>query len=268
MTGHDVTPAIAPDLLWLEQTYRVRFDEATPDGLVKTSALLGYLGDVAWRHSEVLGFPRDWYRERGLAWVVRAIDVALVAPIHDGDELRVSTRLAGFRRVMCRRRSELRAVDGSIAGEVSVDWAMTDGRAPIRIPVDFTEVPGVDRAPFTPTRVDLPPSPPGVAGLPLVPRLRELDPQGHVNNAVYLDWMDEAVAAASGSDDVRAPERRYRLEYLRPAGPGAALRSLAWRDGGGWAWRLVDEAGDVLRGRLDPPGGDPLTGSSGAAKII
>lgn len=263
MTRDDVVAGNAPVPLWLDHAYHVRFDEATPDGLVKTSALLGYLGDVAWRHSEVLGFPRAWYRERGLAWVVRAIDLALAAPIHDGDELRVSTRIAGFRRVMCRRQSELRAVDGSIAGKVSVDWAMTDGRAPIRIPVDFMEIPGVDLSPFTPTRVDLPSVPPGVVGRPLVPRLRELDPQGHVNNAVYLDWMDEAVVAAGGPDDVRAPQRRYRLEYLRPAGPGAALRSVAWRDGGGWAWRLADDAGDLLRGRLVPLEDAPLTGVTG-----
>ena len=257
MTWPDIAPAGAPDSLSLEQAYRVRFDEATPDGLVKTSALMGYVGDVAWLHSEVLGFPRAWYRERGLAWVVRAIDVALAEPIHDGDELRVSTRIAGFRRVMCRRQSELRAVDGTRTGNVSVDWAMTDGRAPIRIPADFTSIPGIDLAPFSPTRVDLPPSPEGTVERPLVPRLRELDPQGHVNNAIYLDWMDEAVAASSGADAVRAAARRYRLEYLRSAGPGAALTSAAWRDGAGWAWRLADDVGDLVRGRLDHPGETP-----------
>jgi acyl-CoA thioesterase FadM len=267
MTQPAVAPGISSDLLWLEQAYRVRFDEATPDGLARTSALLGYLADVAWRHSEVLGFPRPWYRERGLAWVVRAIDLALGLPIHDGDEVRVSTRIAGFRRVMCRRRSEIRAADGTVVANVSVDWAMTDGRAPIRIPVDFTEIPGVDLAPFTPTRVDLPPAPHDVVSRSLEPRLRELDPMGHVNNAVYLDWMDEAITIAGGADDVRAAARRYRLEYLRSAGPGAALRSLAWREAGGWAWRLADDAGDLLRGRLDrPTAAESNRQSDGAAR--
>jgi hypothetical protein len=63
--------------------------------------------------------------------------------------------------------------------------------------------------------------------------------------------MDEAIAIAGGPGDVRAAARRYRLEYLRSAGPGGALRSLAWRQAGGWAWRLADDAGDLLRGRLD-----------------
>jgi len=270
MTASDTEPNRASDtprdILRVEQEYRVRFDEATPDGLAKTSALLGYLQDVAWRHSEVLGFPRAWYRERGLAWVVRAIDVTLAAPIHDGDELRVSTRIAGFRRVTARRRSELRAADGAKIGDVTVDWAMTDGRAPTRIPADFTSVPGIDLSPFAPTRVDLSPAPPGAVELRLVPRLRELDPVGHLNNGVYLDWLDEAVAVAGGADDVCAAARRYRTEYLRAAGPGVALRSIAWRDGAGWAWRLADDAGDLARGRLDPASRS-LTGSPGGEAI-
>ena len=240
------------DILRLEGAYRVRFDEATPDGLAKTSALLGYLGDVAWRHSEVLGFPRGWYRQRGLAWVVRAIDLDLVAPIRDGDEIRVSTRIAGFRRVLCRRHSELRGADGAPAGDASVDWAMTDGRAPTRIPGDFARIPGIDMTAFAPTRVDLPPAPASAVELGLVPRLRELDPVGHVNNSVYLDWLDEAVAATGGIEQVRAARRRYRVAYLRSAGPGDALRSIAWSDGAGWAWRLADDAGDLVVGRLDP----------------
>jgi len=239
------------DALRIEEAYRVRFDEATPDGLARTSALLGYLQDVAWRHSELLGFPREWYAERGLAWVVRAIEVTLAAPIRDGDRLRVSTRIVGFRRVMARRHSELRAADDTPAGDVRVDWAMTDGRVPVRVPGEIAGLPGIDPVPFTPLRVDLPPAPPGALELRLVPRLRELDPMGHANNGVYLDWLDEAVTTAGGADDVRASARRYRVEYLRPAGPGVALRSVAWRDEPGWAWRLADGAGDLARGRLD-----------------
>jgi acyl-CoA thioesterase FadM len=248
--GPDPERAMSPDRLRIEEAYRVRFDEATPDGLARTSALLGYLQDVAWRHSEVLGFDRAWYAERGLAWVVRAIEVTLAAPIRDGDRLWVSTRIVGFRRVMARRHSELRAADDTPVGDVSVDWAMTDGRAPVRVPGEIAGLPGIDPVPFTPLRVDLPPAPPDARQLEIVPRLREMDPMGHANNGVYLDWLDEAITAAGGANDVRAAARRYRVEYLRAAGPGVALRSVAWRDGPGWAWRLVDDAGDLARGRL------------------
>ncbi len=247
-----VEPSLPFPPLRIEQAYRVRFDEATPDGLAKMSALLGYLQDVAWRHSELLGFPREWYAERGLAWVVRAMELTLAAPIRDGDQLWVSTRIVGFRRVMARRHSELRAADGKLAGDASVDWAMTDGRALVRVPGEIAGIPGVDLSPFVPARVNLPPAPPDASETQLVPRLRELDPMGHANNGVYFDWLDEAVATAGGADDARSVARHYRVEYLRAAGPGRALASVAWRDGPGWAWRLADDAGDLVRGRLDP----------------
>ena len=49
-----------------EARYRVRFDEAGPDGHLRTSGLMRYAQDVAWQHSAALGFGRDWYLERGL----------------------------------------------------------------------------------------------------------------------------------------------------------------------------------------------------------
>jgi hypothetical protein len=81
---------------------------------------------------------------------------------------------------------------------------------------------------------------------------------GHANNGVYLDWLDETVAAAGagGEAAIMALPRTYRLEYLRPAGPAMELVSAAWPEaanGGGWAYRLADAAGaDLLRGRLVP----------------
>ena len=80
----------------------------------------------------------------------------------------------------------------------------------------------------------------------------------HVNNAAYLDYLEEAVLAAGsrGSASISAIPRRVRLEYLVAAAPGARLLGAAWRgtpDGEmtGWAWRLSNEDDQELaRGRL------------------
>ena len=67
-----------------ETSYRVRFDEAGPNGLLRASGLLRYAQDIAWMHSEALGFDRAWYRERELAWLVRAAEVTVGSGIAMG----------------------------------------------------------------------------------------------------------------------------------------------------------------------------------------
>ena len=47
----------------------------------------------------------------------------------------------------------------------------------------------------------------------------------HVNNAVYADWLEEAVIAAGGRAAVRAIPRLARLEYARAAEPGATVEA-------------------------------------------
>ena len=104
---------------------------------------------------------------------------------------------------------------------------------------------------FEPTRVDPGDPPAGAIRRSFDVRLHELDPMGHVNNAVYLDWLDEAVDLVEPSA-IRAVPRRYRLEYRAAASPGATLVGLGLGRAAGWSYRLADDAGRLcLGGRLD-----------------
>ena len=60
----------------------------------------------------------------------------------------------------------------------------------------------------------------------------------HVNNAVYADWLDEAVIAAGDRAATRAIPRLARLEYAAPA----AARLGGRGRGVAGARRLVDAA--------------------------
>jgi acyl-CoA thioesterase FadM len=260
---HDASPP-APELVaGVSMPYRARFDECTPAGTLRTSAFLRYAQDMAWVHSERLGFGRDWYAERGLAWLVRGVELAVLGPVVLGEELVVTTAVTGFRKVWARRRSEMRSSDGSVAGWVHTDWVMTDARGmPTRVPAEFPAAFSVPPGGFDPVKVALPPPPAGAAGPSFPVRPHELDPMAHVNNAVYLDLLEEAVLGAGGDLAVVAVPRRYRLEYLLPAAPGSRLTAAAWHldaDAAGpeasrapWGFELQDEAGrELARGRLD-----------------
>jgi len=219
LTGQQARPVPGVDNGYLAG-YRVRFDEAGADGLLRTSALLRYAQDVAWRHSEQLGFDRAWYQERGLGWVVRGCELEVREQIPIGQTLRVSTAVVGHRRIWARRLGECRLADDRVAATVTTDWVLLDARnRVVRIPADF----GVA---FTNPEVRseiLRVAP--AAGAPaatLVLRVRpsDLDPLDHVNNAVYLDWLEEALEAAGWAAAIAGLPRTYRLEYLASAARG------------------------------------------------
>lgn len=250
--------------------YRVRFDEAGPDGQIRTAALLRYAQDVAWRHSEQLGFDRAWYQARGLGWVVRGVGLELHEPIPMGHTLRVSTAVVGHRRIWARRLGDCRLADGRLAARVTTDWVLLDARNRIvRIPDDFgiaftnPEVRGeILRVP--------PPGGPRAYALELDVRPSDLDPLDHVNNAVYVDWLDEALAAAgwqpASNGTAATPDsqhataaRTLRLEYLASAEGGDHVVVELHGEPDAWSARIRrPDGGDLVRatGATTPPAGE------------
>jgi acyl-ACP thioesterase len=222
--------------------YRVRFDEAGPDGRLRTSGLLRYAQDVAWQHSEALGFDRAWYAARRLTWLVRGAEIEVSGGARMGALLDVSTEVLGYRKVWARRRSEMRLMDGSLAAWVHTDWLLIDdmGR-PTRIPSEISHLLAAPVISAALVRVDTGPPPSAAAVRRFVVRPQEIDPLDHVNNAVYVDWLEEGIADAGGSTDGL---RRYRLEYAAAAEPAEELERVTWPFEDGWAHQV--RRGDLV----------------------
>jgi acyl-CoA thioesterase FadM len=262
MTAAGSNPLAVDAARTFEADYRVRFDEAGPTGNLRTSGYMRYAQDVAWRHSDALSFGREWYAARALTWLVRAAELAILVDVPMGTVLTARTRVVGMRRVFARRRGEFRLPDGRLAAWVHTDWVMIDGRGALtRIPPIFGDMFGGDSMTGQVGRVALPPSPAGTPVRRFTVRPHELDPMDHVNNAVYLDWLEEAILDAApddgGSTAIARHPRHYRLEFALAAAAGAEIEASAWADNGGWCQRLVDAAtgADLFRARLEPGDG-------------
>jgi acyl-CoA thioesterase FadM len=234
--------------------YRARFDECGPDAILRASALLRWAQDIAWIHSERLGFGRDWYVERGLAWVVRGLALAIVDPIRMGASVEVTTSVPAFRKVMARRRTEVRAADGTLAAWADTDWVMTDiaRGMPTRVPDLFPTLFPLAEQSFEPTRVAPSTIPEVAIRRPITVRPHEVDPMVHANNATYLDWLEEALGDGPAAAVLSVLPRMYRLEYLLQAALGAQLVGVGWgADEGSARYHLLDANGrDFFRAQV------------------
>lgn len=236
-----------------EANYRVRFDESGSDGNLRSSGFLRYAQDLAWRHSDAAGFDRDWYRRHGLMWLVRCVDLEIHAAVANGATLTVSTEVIGWRRVWARRESTFReSAGGAPVARALIDWVLLNAAGrPARVPAELSGF-FSDGTSFAPARVELAEAPTAAHHARIAVRPQDLDPMAHVNNATYVDYLEEALRDAGERAAVERAPRQYRLEYLRSAELGDELMATTWPDEGGRAFRLDDSLGnDVLRARVD-----------------
>lgn len=227
------------------RTFRVRHCECDAYGYVNRANYLDYMQEAAFDASAAAGYDQARYDAMGLHWLVRETDIEYLYPLRYGDSVQVKTWVSDFRRVRSRRAYELRlAESGELAARASTDWVFLDsdtGR-PASIPQEMMEAffpEGVSEQ--APPRSRFPPAPkppPGVFRLRRRVEWRDIDPAQHVNNAVYLAYLEDCAiqaAAAQGWPQARMRvegfaivARRYQIEYRQLGVLGDELELATW----------------------------------------
>ena len=211
--------------------FRVRGYELSATGHVHDSVFLNYVQQAAFEASADAGYDTRQYHAMGTIWVIRKQTIAYLSPLAFGDVVEVKTWVSDFRRVRSHREYELRRVpDGNLVALAQADWVYIDADSlfPRRIPPEVRErmqangVSALDAAPPLEPAQD-------VIGRPFVYRHRaksyELDNLRHVNNAHYLNWLNQARLDAlrklSDETQTGCPSPvRYEIEYFLPAMTG------------------------------------------------
>ena len=208
------------------------------------------------------GFGRTWYSDRDMFWLVRAVELSILENVDYGTELVASTEVVGFRRAMARRRSEFHAPGSErMLAEAITDWVLINAAGrPVRPPGEILEIFGDGVSEYAPLRVLQRESAASDAiHTTFGVRRSESDPMGHVNNAGYIDYIDEqylTVFDAPLSASLPVP-RRYRAEFVGSAMPGSRLTASSWQDDLAWCCRLIDDEGrEMFRATLEV---DPAT---------
>jgi len=207
----------------------VHYHEVNPKEQATPLTLLYYLEDAAIAHSESVGYGLSQVKVDGLAWVLNRWHLQMEQYPLLGEKVIIETWPSSFDRFYGRREFLIRNMNQEIIGRATSLWIFYNvaTKRPSRISSEFGEVYGLD-----PVRaIDDPFEP--LQGLGVGARTMEgeqefsvrrsdIDTNGHVNNANYLQWMLEVVP-----DEIYRNTQLASLEvqYKKETTYGSSIRS-------------------------------------------
>ena len=227
------------------RTFRVRHYECDAFEHLNNANYLRYMQEIAFDASAAAGYDLARYAVIGHHWLIHTTDIEYLQPVRYGEAVEVKTWVLDFQRVRSRRAYEFRRAgsDGLIA-RAETDWVFlnTETGRPATIPDELKQAFFPDGLPGSfPARKPFPvapPPPPGVFEIHQKVAWRDIDPAQHVNNAVYLVYIEECgmqvIAAHHWPVSRMLKEgfaillRRNQVQYLQSAVLGDQLSITTW----------------------------------------
>lgn len=189
--------------------------DASCFGRLKLHSLLDYLQDTASLAAESFEGTSSQLIARGYSWILTRYEIEMLGPLPALDEpFLVRTfhdpeHSYGTLRVFQVCRS-----DGTLLAWAKTSWLLLDLTAgrPVR---PAAHIPGITQRDAQPIETDFRdiPQVPAEAEFRIVPcpvRFHDLDSNGHVNNAVYFEWVFEAVPLDPMTHELRSVSAFFR----------------------------------------------------------
>lgn len=223
----------------------VRPTEVDQYGRLKPSAMLLYIQQTAGEHSDSYALTYDALAERGIFWAVIRHKIEITRLPRDNEKITLETWPMPTTRVAYPRSTVAYDEQGNVLFRSICLWILMDlNNRSMLLPGKS----GVDVEGFL--RGDELPTPKSLLPLPLehcTPRqvvFSDLDRNGHMNNARYLDWVQDLLPSSYHQDH---PIKELTLCYINEALEGQKL-DLTWDR---------DEEGslhvDIHRSKTDVP---------------
>jgi acyl-ACP thioesterase len=201
--------------VFTEPPVRPGLADCTPSGRVRLDALARFVQDIAYADADDAGLSH------AAAWVVRRTRMHVARFPGFGERLELSTFCSGMGRMWAERRT---TISGDVAGEVEVVslWVHLDpvGGRPTPLSEEEIAMWGESTAGRRVTaRLRHPAPEGGEESLPWRFRATECDLAAHINNAAYLQPLEEELLSAGGAE---LDSIDFEIEYRSPAQPGDA----------------------------------------------
>jgi acyl-ACP thioesterase len=204
-------------------TERVRpgLADCAPTGRIRLDSLARFAQDIAYADADAVGLAQS------ATWVIRRTRIRVDRFPRFGEQLTLATFCSGLGRMWAERRTTVSGPAGGEAELVSL-WVHLDTATGRPTPLTeeelavWAESAGERRVT---ARLRHPAPEGGEERLPWRFRATECDVAGHINNAAYLQPLEEELLAGETAD---VDSLDVEIEYRSPAQPGD---KLVLRDG-------------------------------------
>jgi YbgC/YbaW family acyl-CoA thioester hydrolase len=219
------------------RTFRVRWSELDASGTVSPANYLRYLIETAWDWGVAIGWGENYSQNPDVFWVIRETEMRFLHPLRHNDVFDFSIWMVNWQRVRGTRCFELKLKESGdviVQGTQQVVYMDSKTVRPKNLPEEeierfrlenplifpFERFPRVTQAenPFMMQRHV---------------EWMDLDVYEHVNNAIYINYAEEAAAqdlASRGWSSAKLAEaglmistRRIHIQYLSLATWGETL---------------------------------------------
>ncbi|MGE5462353.1 MAG: thioesterase family protein, partial [Syntrophothermus sp.] len=180
------------------RSFRVRWSELDASGTVSPANYLRYLLETAWDWGIAIGWDADYSQNPDVLWLIRETEISFLQPLRHNDEFDFTIWMVHWQRVRGTRCFELtRKGSGEVIAQGTQQIVYVDAKTgrPINLPQDeiarfHLENPRV--FPFERFPKIAPVENPFRMQRPV--ELMDLDSYDHVNNAIYVNYAEEAAA--------------------------------------------------------------------------
>ncbi len=238
--------------MMIEQTRIVDYAEADAAFRIKLGVLVRRLQEAAVSHSEKVGFGSRVLAAAKNAWILNRLGMTIYRWPTYLEPITVTTWHRGARGFMAYRDFRLTAGDEVVAVATS-RWLFFDleRKRVVRVPKETTEAFTVEAQRATDIDLDAW-KPPEVKEtkiqMDITTRSSDYDPNGHVNNAVYFDYLETLLL---GDADDNARPHRYLIQYQKEIARGAGRVTVGIGNGNaGRPFALWGEPGYYASGEL------------------
>jgi YbgC/YbaW family acyl-CoA thioester hydrolase len=220
------------------RSFRVRWGELDPSGVVSPANYLRYLIETAWDWGIAMGWDADYSENPDVFWVIRETEIHFLHPLRHNDEFDFTIWMVDWKRVRGMRCFEMKFKDSDTViaqGTQHIVYMDAKTGGPKKLSDE-----DVDRFRMENPRVfpheKFPKISPTAEGPFVMQRQVEwmdLDVYEHVNNVIYVNYAEEAAAqemSARGWSPLKLAEaglsmvtKRVHIQYGSIASWGETL---------------------------------------------